>query len=354
MARFFRKRAEARGQVPGSLIFIGRQKVERTSIKVIDYNAENLNEFELTGVDQLGDLATSSSVTWINIYGLHDVEIIRSIGARFNIHPLALEDVLNTGQRPKIEEYDDSIFLVLKMFRYDPADGIVHAEQMSLIVGSNYIITFQEQPMDVFEAVRDRIRKKKGRIRTVGTDYLAYALLDSVVENYIDVIERLGERVEDLDGEILEDPDREIITKISHTKREVNYLRKSVRPARDAMLLLAKLDHEILTEQVRPFLKDLQDLVTHAAEAIENYREMLSDQLNVYHSTLSNRMNDVMKVLTIFAAIFIPLTFIAGIYGTNFEYFPELHYRYSYFIFWGVLVAVGGGMLIYFKKKGWF
>jgi len=354
MARFFRKRDEARGQVPGSLIFIGKQKVDRTSVNVIDYDADHLKEFELTGVDELGNLAVSSSVTWINIYGLHDVETIRSIGARFDIHPLALEDVLNTGQRPKIDEYDDSIFFVLKMFRYDPDEGIVHAEQLSLIVGPNYLVTFQEQPMDVFGAVRDRIRKKKGRIRNSGTDYLAYALLDSVVENYIDVIERLGERVEELDEEILDDPGSDIITRISHTKREVNYLRKSVRPARDAVIMLAKFEHDILGDEVRPFLKDLQDLVTHATEAIETYREMLSDQLNVYHSSLSNKMNDVMKVLTIFAAIFIPLTFIAGIYGTNFEYFPELHYRYSYYVFWGVLVAVGGGMLAYFKKKGWF
>jgi len=354
MARFFRKRDEARGQVPGSLIFIGKQKVDRTSVNVIDYDPDHLKEFELTGVDELGNLAVSSSVTWINIYGLHDVETIRSIGARFDIHPLALEDVLNTGQRPKIDEYDDSIFFVLKMFRYDPDEGIVHAEQLSLIVGPNYLVTFQEQPMDVFGAVRDRIRKKKGRIRSSGTDYLAYALLDSVVENYIDVIERLGERVEELDGEILDDPGSDIITRISHTKREVNYLRKSVRPARDAVIMLAKFEHDILGDEVRPFLKDLQDLVTHATEAIETYREMLSDQLNVYHSSLSNKMNDVMKVLTIFAAIFIPLTFIAGIYGTNFEYFPELHYRYSYYVFWGVLVAVGGGMLAYFKKKGWF
>jgi magnesium transporter len=354
MARFFRKRDEARGQVPGSLIFIGKQKVERTTINVIDYDADNLNEFELTGVDQLADLATSSSVTWINIYGLHDIETIRSIGARFTIHALWLEDVLNTGQRPKLEVNDDSIFFVLKMFRYDAAEGIVHAEQLSMIIGPNYLVTFQEQPMDVFGAVRDRIRKKKGRIRTVGTDYLAYALLDSVVENYIDVIERIGERVEELDEEILDDPGNEIIAKISNTKREVNYLRKSVRPARDAVILLGKLEHDILGDQIPPFLKDLQDLITHAAEAIETYREMLTDQLNIYHSTLSNKMNDVMKVLTIFAAIFIPLTFIAGIYGTNFEYFPELHYRYSYFVFWGVIVAVGAGMLVFFKKKGWF
>ncbi len=354
MARFIRKKDEVRGQGPGSLIFIGKRKVERTSIHVIDYDAEQIGEFDLTGIDQLRDLATTPTCSWINVYGLHDVEQIRAVGARFNIHPLALEDVLNTGQRPKIEEYDNSIFIVVKMFRYDQSDGIVHAEQLSLVVGANFLVSFQEKPMDVFEGVRERIRKKKGRIRTMGTDYLAYALLDSVVDNYIDVIERIGSRVEELDEEILDNPGKEIIARISRAKREINYLRKSVRPARDAVLILEKLENDIITDGVGPFLKDLEDLATHASEAIETYREMLSDQLNIYHSSVSNRMNDVMKVLTIFAAIFIPLTFIAGIYGMNFDNLPELHFEYGYHMFWGVIVTVAGGMLYFFKKKGWF
>lgn len=354
MARFLKKRDEARGQGPGSLIFIGKKKVEKTSIHVIDYDAEKLEEFDLAGIDRLRDLALSSSVTWVNIYGLHDVETVRAIGERFKIHPLALEDVLATGHRPKVEEYDDSIFMVLQMFRYDREEEIVHAEQLSLVVGSNYLVTFQEQPIDVFEGVRERIRKKKGRIREMGPDYLAYALLDSVVDNYIEVIERVGARVEELDEEVLEEHDPEMLQRISHAKREMNYIRKAVRPARDAILHLGKLDSDLVGERVAPFLKDLQDLVTHAAEAVETYREMLSDQLSIHHSSVSNRMNDVMRVLTIFAAIFIPLTFIAGIYGMNFDYLPELHYRYGYLAFWGVIVTVAAGMLYYFRKKGWF
>lgn len=354
MARFIRKKDEVRGHGPGSLIFIGTKKVERTSIHVIDYDADQLGEFDLTGIDQLRDLAASPTCSWINVYGLHDVEQIRAVGARFNIHSLALEDVLNTGQRPKIEEYDNSIFIVVKMLRYDQSDGIVHAEQLSLIVGPNFLVSFQEKPMDVFEGVRERIRKKKGRIRTMGTDYLAYALLDSVVDNYIDVIERIGSRVEQLDEDILDNPGKRIIARISRAKREINYIRKSVRPARDAVLILEKLENDIISDGVGPFLKDLEDLVTHASEAIETYREMLSDQLNIYHLSVSNRMNDVMRVLTIFAAIFIPLTFITGIYGMNFDNLPELHFQYGYHVFWGVIVAVAGGMLYFFKKKGWF
>ncbi len=354
MARFFRKRDQLKGQVPGSLIFVGTKKVEQTSIHVIDYDSERLIERDFTDVNQIKDLHSSSACSWINIYGLHDIEVINQIGSRYGLHSMVLEDVLNTGQRPKLEDFDDVLFLVLKMFRYDPEEEIVHAEQLSMVIGNGVLITFQEQKGDVFEAVRERIRKMKGRIRQLGVDYLAYALLDTVVDNYVSVIERIGERVEELDERVLEDPDKEIIADISLAKREINYMRKSIRPARDAILQLGKLDTDLIRDYMVPFLKDLQDLTTHATEVVEIYREMLTDQMNVYHSSLSNRMNDVMKVLTIFAAIFIPLTFIAGIYGTNFEYFPELHYRYSYFVFWGVIIVVALGMLIFFKKKKWF
>ncbi len=354
MARFFRKRHETQGQVPGSLIFVGTKKVEQTSIRVMDYDAEQLNEFDFTDINQIKDLHASTTCSWVNIYGLHDVDVIKEVGARFNVHPLVLEDVLNTGQRPKLEEFDDFLFLVLKMFRYDQEEEIVHAEQLSIVIGKGFLITFQERKGDVFHAVRERIRKSKGRIRQSGVDYLAYALLDTVVDNYIHVIERLGERIEELDEEVLNDPGKEVLAEITNAKRELNYMAKSIRPAREAIIQLAKLDTDIMSEPMTPYLKDLQDLTTQATEVVEVYREMLTDQMGIYHSSLSNRMNDVMKVLTIFAAIFIPLTFIAGIYGTNFEYFPELHYRYSYFVFWGVIIVVAASMLFFFKRKGWF
>jgi len=320
----------------------------------MEYDAEHLIEGHLTDISQIKDLRPASTCCWINVYGLHDVEFIKEIGARFNVHPIVLEDVLNTGQRPKLEEFDDFVFLVLKMFRYDQDKEVVHAEQLSVVIGKGVLITFQERKGSVFEAVRDRIRKSKGRIRQLGVDYLAYALLDTVVDNYVDVIERIGEHVEELDEKVLGEPDKEIIAEVSNAKREINYIRKSIRPGRDAIIQLGKLDTDFIHEYMVPFLKDLQDLTTHATEIVEIYREMLTDQMNIYHSSLSNRLNDVMKVLTIFAAIFIPLTFFAGIYGMNFDYLPELHYEYSYFIFWGVIVVVATAMLLLFKKKGWF
>jgi magnesium transporter len=354
MARFFRKRDQVQGQVPGSLIFVGTKKVEQSSIHVMDYDAARLTECDVADGKQIKDLHFTCSNAWVNVYGLHDVDMINEIGVRFNIHSLALEDVLNTGQRPKMEEFDDFLFLALKMFRYDQEKEVVQAEQLSMVIGKGFLITFQERKGEVFTAVRERIRKMKGRIRQLGVDYLAYALLDTVVDNYIDVIERIGEHVEELDERVLEDPGKEIIAEISNAKREINYIRKSIRPARDAIIQLGKLDTDLVNEYMSPFLKDLQDLTTHATEVVEIYHEMLTDQMNIYHSSLSNRLNDVMKVLTIFAAIFIPLTFIAGIYGMNFDYLPELHYQYSYYIFWGVIITVAVGLLAFFKKKGWF
>ena len=353
MARFFRKRDQLQGQVPGSLIFVGTRKVERSSIHVIDYDAGHLNEFDLTDVNQLEELPSAPACRWVNVYGLHDVDLVSRLGAQFNVHAMVIEDVLNTGQRPKLEEFDDFLFLVIKMFKYDQEQEAVLQDQLSMLIGRSFLITFQEQSGNVFAPVRDRIRKMKGRIRQLGVDYLTYALLDTVVDSYVDVIERIGGHVEELDEKVLDEPDKEVLTEVTNAKREINYLRKSIRPARDAIILLGKVDADLLHDYMVPFLKDLQDLITHSTEVVEIYSEMVTDQLNIYHSSLSNRMNDVMKVLTIFAAIFIPLTFIAGIYGTNFEYLPELHYRYSYFVFWGVIILVASGMLLFFKRKKW-
>jgi magnesium transporter len=353
MARFFKKREESKGLAPGSLVFIGNKKVENIRIRVIDYDQSKLNEAQLDDISKGKEFKETNTVTWINIDGLHDHIVMQEIGNIFDLHPLLLEDIMNTDQRPKLEEFDNCLFLVLKMLRYDKDKQVIIAEQLSMVLGRTFLLTFQEQPGDVFEPVRERIRKQKGRIRATGIDYLAYALLDTVVDNYISIIERIGEQIEDLDEEVLTNPKPVAMEKINTFKREMNYLRKSIRPLREAILQLLKLDSNLIKDDTFPFLKDLQDLMIHATEAIDTYREMLSDQLNIYNSSISNRMNEIMKVLTIFAAIFIPLTFFAGIYGTNFEYLPELHFKYSYFIFWGVMITVAIAMLSYFKRKDW-
>lgn len=353
MARFFKKKEASLGQVPGVPVFIGSRKIENARLRLIDYTRDSLEEKELQDIMDGVPYQTTNTVTWINIDGVHDVELIKTIGSSFNLHPLVIEDIVNTGQRPKMEEYDDYLHIVAKMLRFDSRQEQVIGEQLSMILGGTYLITFQEQVGDVFEPVRDRIRKSKGRIRGGGIDYLAYALLDSVVDNYIDVIERLGEKIEDIEEEILNNPNPAVLAKINTYKREMNYVRKSVRPAREFILKLSTLDTDLIRESTGPFLKDLLDLATQSVEVIDTYKEILSDHLNIYHTGVSNKLNEIMKVLTIFSAIFIPLTFIAGIYGTNFEYLPELKYRYSYFVFWGVLVAVAMVMVKFFRRRGW-
>ena len=353
MARFFKNREASKGLAPGSLVFIGNKKMENIRIRIIDFDKTKLEEQELQDILQGAKYKGTNTVTWINIDGLHDVDTINKLGKAFELHPLLLEDVLNTGQRPKMEEFDNCLFIVLKMLRYDDEKQIIIGEQLSMVIGRTFLITFQERVGDVFEPVRDRIRKQKGRIRAAGIDYLGYALIDTVVDNYIYLISRLGEKIEDIEVGILEDTSTKTLGQINNYKRELSYIRKSIRPTRDFISRLHRLESEFIREETKPFLNDLQDLITQASDAIDMYTEMLSDQLNIYNSNVSNKMNDVMKVLTIFAAIFIPLTFIAGIYGTNFDYLPELHFKYSYFIFWGILITITTGMLIFFKRKGW-
>jgi magnesium transporter len=354
MARFLKNRAQSKGQSPGALIFIGDQKVDSVKTRVIDYDSSTLTDQELLDIKDGSHFKKTKTVTWFNINGLHNIEVIGEVGQVFELHPLILEDILNTGQRPKVEEFDSYIFIVLKMIRFDKETEMIVNEQLSIILGENFLLTFQEQPGDVFEPVRERIRKQKSRIRGSGTDYLVYALIDTVVDNYIYIIELMGEKIEDLEEEILLGHDATVMERINLFKREINYLRKSIRPAKEAILHLSRLDTDLFHENTIPFLKDLQDIINQATEAIETYRDLLTDQLNIHNSVMANKMNDIMKILTIFAAIFIPLTFIAGIYGTNFEYLPELHYKYSYFIFWAILIILAGALLFYFKRKRWF
>jgi magnesium transporter len=354
MARFFKKRNNTKGLVPGSPVFIGNKKVDNIRIRIIDYDKSKLHENELKKISEGTEFKEKNTVTWINIDGLHNAELMKEMGETFDLHPLLIEDIMNTDQRPKLQEADNNLFLVLKMLRYDETNHTIIAEQLSLVIGKTFLLTFQEQPGDVFEPVRERIRKQKGRIRTTSIDYLAYALIDTVVDNYMSIIERFGEKIEDMEEAVLGSPEPDVMEQLSNYRKEMNYLRKSIRPAKEAITQLSRLDSDLINENTIPFLKDLEDLITQASEAIETYREMLSDQMNLYNSALSNKMNDVMKILTIFAAIFIPLTFIAGIYGTNFEYLPELHFKYSYYIFWGVMVLVAVSLLIFFKRKKWF
>ncbi len=353
MARFIKDRKASKGQIPGSLILIGSQKMEQPIIRLMEYNPENIVEKELSSIEEIIHCKDSGQVSWINIYGIHDLDLMKRLGEIFNLHPLFLEDIMNTDQRPRYEDGDLYNGFIMKMLKYDEHTKLISAEQFTLILGENYVLTLQEQTGDVFNPVRDRIRNAKKTSRLHHCDYLAYALLDTVVDNYIMVTESIGREIESLEDKIFINPDKTLVEQIYKLKTELSFLRKSVRPVKDLMGNLLKSENSLVNEDHLHFLRDLDDLTTQATEAIELYNGMISDHLNIYSTNVNNRINEVMKVLTIFASIFIPLTFLAGIYGMNFEYFPELSFKYSYLIFWIIALSIGIGLLIYFRRKKW-
>lgn len=353
MARFIKDRLASKGQIPGSLILIGNQKMERPDIRLMEYTRENLIEKELSSIDEAVACKESDAVSWINIYGIHDLDLMKRLGEIFEFHPLILEDILNTDQRPKYDDGEIHDAFFLKMLKYDHRSRQITAEQLTLILGQGYVLTLQEQTGDVFNPVRERIRNALPSSRLFDSDYLAYALLDTVVDNYILITEEIGREIEAMEDRIFMELDKSLVEDIYKLKTEISFLRKSVRPVKDLTRDLLKSENSLFQEKYLHFLRDLDDLVTQATEAIELYNGMISDHLNIYSTNVNNRINEVMKVLTIFASIFIPLTFLAGIYGMNFEYLPELTFKYSYLIFWIVVICVSVGLLLYFKRKKW-
>jgi magnesium transporter len=292
-------------------------------------------------------------VTWINIDGVHDVEVIEKIGRHFDIHPLVLEDILHTGQRPKMENFESYLFIVIRMLYYDDEKHETTSEQVSLLVGKNFVISFQEMVGDVFDNVRDRIRGGKARIVKEGADYLAYSLLDTIVDSYFSILEKTGDRIEILEEKLISDPSPETLSIIQKIKREMIFLRRSVWPLREVISSLERDESEIIHESTHVYLRDVYDHTIQVIDTVEALRDMIAGMLDIYLSSVSNRMNEVMKVLTIIATIFIPLTFIAGVYGMNFEFMPELKMRWSYPVVWMVMGVVGILMLGYFKRKRW-
>jgi magnesium transporter len=353
MPRFFKRQLKKAGASPGTLVHIGDQKVDETRITLIDYDEAHLQERVLDSIEEALPLKDLPTVTWINIDGLHEIDTVEKVGRQFNIHPLVLEDILNTGQRPKTEEFEDLIFVVLKMLHYNENSGQISSEQFSLVLGSNFLITFQEIQGDVFRTVRERIRKSKTRIRKAGCDYLAYALIDAIVDHYFVILEALGDKIEDIETQLLDNPTRDTLEIIHEMKREMIYLRKQVWPIREIINGLVKSESSLIQEQLHVYFRDVYDHTIQIIDTIESYRDILTGMLDIYLSTLSNRMNEVMKVLTIIATIFIPITFLAGVYGMNFKFMPELEWRGGYFMVWGIVIVVVGIMIGFFKKKQW-
>ena len=338
---------------PGTLVHIGERKAETVRITLIDYDEQNFEERQVSSIEECFPFKQTPTVTWINIDGIHDVSIIEKLGKEFELHPLILEDILNTTQRPKFEDFEKYIFIVLKMLSYADKKNGVKAEQVSLILGANFVISFQEIVGDVFDEVRDRLRNAKGRIRKMGADYLAYSLIDAVVDNYFAILEKLGEDIESMEEELVAEPTGKTLQQIHNLKREMIALRKSIWPLRELISSLQRSGTLLINETTNVYLRDVYDHTIQVIDTVESFRDMVSGMLDIYLSSISNRMNAVMKVLTIIATIFIPLTFIAGIYGMNFKYMPELEWRWAYPIVWLVMTVVAIVMLVYFRRKKW-
>jgi magnesium transporter len=353
MTRFLKKTSKKAGMPPGSLVHVGEKKTERVRIRIIIYDEESLEEKDFDSIDECFQYIGQSRKIWINIDGIHEVGIIEKIGRALQLHPLVLEDILNTDQRPKLDDYEDYLFVCAKMLTYDSENSRLNVENISLVLSSDYVISFQEVEGDIFDPIRERLRKGKGRVRKAGHDYLAYTLLDAIVDNYFTVLEKIGEEIESLEEEVTSDPDAGTVEEIHHLKRELIFLRKSVWPLREVVNTLERGESPIVQDETRVFLRDVYDHTIQVIDTTETFRDMVSGMLDVYLSTISNKMNQVMKVLTIIATIFIPLTFIAGIYGMNFKYMPELDLKWGYPAVLLCMLVIGIIMLIWFRHKRW-
>ena len=355
MARFYQGTATKRGQPPGTIeALVPDERVEPARVSLFRFGPDAVREETGIAFDAAADTVGKDGVTWINVDGVHDADVLQRAGERFGIHPLTIEDIAHTGQRPKCDDTDATLFLVLHMLRYEEASRLVTAEQVSLVVGVGYVLSFQEREGDVFDVIRDRIRLNKGRIRRMGSDYLAYALTDAVVDHYFFVLERLGEHLSDVEEEVVERPTPAVLRELHRLKRELIFLRRSVWPLRESIGALYRSESPLVQRETVVYLRDLHDHTLHVIDTAETFRDMLSGLLDIYLSSLSNRMNEVMKTLTVIATIFIPLTFIAGVYGMNFDHMPELHWRWGYVGTLGGMLLLALGMLAWFRRRRWF
>ena len=333
---------------------MNRAGVEPPRLTLITYDADRFVEKTACGLEECLQSHEGPGVAWINVDGLSDAETLESLLDRFGIHPLVMEDVTSLEQRPKLEDYGNYLFAVLKMLTLDEKTGRLLSEQVSIILGDRFVLSLQEDVGDLFDPVRERLRTGKGKLRKMGSDALAYSLVDAVVDGYFSILEKLGDQVDALEEELVASPGRQTLHTLHDLKRELVFLRHSIWPLRELIGNLERGESPLLGEQLAPYLRDLYDHTVQVLETVESLRETLSGMLDIYLSSISNRMNEIMKVLTIISTLFIPLTFIAGVYGMNFRFMPELEWRWGYAAIWGVMVAVSAAMLRYFHRKGWF
>ena len=348
-----KKVSQKTGLPPGSLVFIGDKHEEAPELSIIDYDTTKFEVIQKATLKDAMDRKDTPPVSWINIDQLHDVELMEKLGSHYGIHPLLMEDILNTDLRPKVEDEEDYVMLSLKMLRYEDSNGNLTTDQISLILGKNYVISFKEKPDNIFEPVINRLSSSKGTIRTRGADYLFYALSDVIIDNYFTVIEKIGNDLENLEERIFTHPGEDALQQIHEIKSDLLQIRRITYPIRECFRKLENDDITLIEERTQKYFSDVYEHIVQIIETIESYREVVSGLKDLYLSSISYRMNKVMQVLTIIATIFIPLTFLVGVYGMNFENMPELHWKYAYFVLWGIMVTTALSLTYYFRKKKW-
>ena len=339
------------GAPPGTIIYSGKESQEQVKITLIEYDEHNVIEKDFFEIDECLTYVKPSMVKWINIDGIHNVEIIEKLGKLFNIHPLTLEDIAHTHQRPKFEDYGDYTVSIMQMLYYNTE---LQSEQLSIILMENMVISFQEaEGGDSFDMIRERIRQGKGRIRKCGSDYLAYALIDALVDGYFNILEKVGDRIEILEDDLMNDPERETLAQLHNMKREMIFLRKAIWPIRELINNMQRSESELISKSTDIYLRDVHDHTIRLIDSVETYRDLLSGMMDIYLSSINNKMNEIMKMLTIISTIFIPVTFIAGVYGMNFEFMPELHSKWGYTITWTIMIGIMLSLVFYFRRKKW-
>ena len=354
MTRFLKTKKETIGLSPDEVFFIGEKKCDSTGLNIYDFDAENLTYFDIKTIGDIAKFDKTKSTTWINVYGLHNEETIKEVTSEYGLNSLVLSDILDTHARPKIHEYDNCIYISVKLLQLNETNYHISTENLVLIIKENILLSFQEREGDFFNPVREQLRKNKKRIRKSGTDYLAFALLDVVIDNYMYILSRVGERIDLLEEKLLKNLSTNMGVEINKYKGDIVYIQRAIIPCREVIMSFVKMDSELLSESVFVHLKELQNNIIYTNETINSYREILTNQLSVLHTTISNNLNDILKLLTIFSVVFIPLTFITGVYGTNFDNIPELRLKWGYYMMWAAIVIIAIVMVLFFKKKKWY
>jgi magnesium transporter len=353
MKKFQKKYSTKVGLPPGTLVYTGEKKEEPINIHIINYDEKSFDENETISIDNALSYVNKSNMTWIKISGVHDINIVERVGHFFNLHPLLLEDIMDIAQRPRIEEFEHYVLIVAKRLLFDDREKELKDFQISFIIGNNFVISFQEQADNIFESILERIRKAKGRVRQLGADYLAYRLLDSIVDSYFVILDELARKIENIEDNLLQNPSPEITREIHHLKRDVLYLHKSVWPLREIINGLERVESSYIKETTRIYFRDIHNHIVQIIDTIDTFREMLNGMFEIYLTSISNKLNEIMKILTIISTIFIPLSFIASLYGMNFKYMPELYLPTGYYITLIVMITIGITMLLLFWRKRW-